>query len=312
MKAAATLTSLFLHNRPSIAGSVSSPRSSIDGSEAGSTYSHSHFSQSSTRVVPQKPPVSVAPSSAMVVESSFRSQTPPSSGSHRRQLSTPRPAPTDSEAANLMLFLATSPSPARATTKDSKDAAAFRSLASGPLRSKGRVLFQSNPTADRDPARHEDMLTSTAGTSYRTSSTLSRGGEGSFNSSMSSIGSQLGPSVTMDPAATTHHSQLLPAAPLPLPGSSIPNGKTDNPRSPSPKPGFVGIPSASGNGDLDFNFHDFINASPSPARQGGTGHSAGIGDSVARPNVAMIADVGRKLFDGEQMRHMSYASTGGN
>ena len=309
MKAAATLTSLFLHNRPSIAGSASSPRSSIDDSEAGSTYSHSHLSQSSTRIVHQKqPPVSAAPSSsALILEPSFRSQTPPRSGSHRRQFSTPRAAPTDSEAANLMLFLATSPSPARATTKDSKDAAAFRALGSGPLRSKGRVLFQSNTTTDRDPAGHEDTSTSTAGTSYRTSSTLSRGGESSFCSSISSIGSQLGPSaVTTDCSATVHQSQLLPAAQLPLPGSGIPTGRTGKPTSPSPKPSFVGFPSggANGNGDLaslDFNFHDFINASPSPSRAG-TGHSAGT--TVARPDVGLIADVGRKLFDGEQLHHM--------
>jgi len=312
MKAAATLTSLFLHNRPSIAGSASSPRSSIDGSEAGSTYAHSLLSQSSTRVTRQKqkqPPVSTAPSSsALTIEASFRSQTPPPSGSHRRQVSTPRAAPTDSEAANLMLFLATSPSPARATTKDSKDGAAFRALGSGPLRSRGRVLFQSNTTADLDPAGHEDTSTSTAGTSYQTTSTLSRG-ENSFCSSISSIGSQLGPSaVTSDPSATTHHSQLLPAAQLPLPGSNLPTGKTDKPTSPSPKPAFVGIPGGGGNGNgdlasLDFNFHDFINSSsPSPSRGAGTEHSAGT--TISRPNVSLIADVGRKLFDEEQLRHM--------
>lgn len=306
MKAAATLTSLFLHNRPSIAGSASSPRSSIDESEAGSTYSLSHFSQSSSRIIHQKPPpITAVPSaSALNLEPNFRSQTPPPSGSHKRQLSTPRAAPTDSEAANLMLFLATSPSPARATTKESKDATAFRALASGPLRSKGRVLFQSNPTADRGPA-HEDTSTSTAGsTSNRTPSTLSRGAESSFCSSMSSIGSQLGPSAAS--SATLHQSQLLPAAPLPLPGYSVPSGKSDQP---SPKPGFVGIPSEGGNGNgdlasLEFNFHDFINASPSPARGPGSG-SAG---SVARPDVGLIADVGRKLFDGEQLHHMHLQS----
>ena len=306
MKAAATLTSLFLHNRPSIAGSASSPRSSIDGSEAGSTYSHSHFSQSSARIVHQKPPPisAIPPSSALNPEVNFRSETPPPSGSHKRQLSTPRAAPTDSEAANLMLFLATSPSPARATTRESKDAAAFRTLASGPLRSKGRVLFQSNPTADRGPA-HDDTSTSTAGsTSNRTPSTLSRGAESSFCSSMSSIGSQLGSSTVS--SATTHQSQLLPAAPLPLPGFNIPTGESDQP---SHKPGFVGIPSEGGNGNgdlasLEFNFHDFINASPSPSRGPGNGSAS----SVARGNVGLMADMGRKLFDGEQSHHMHLQS----
>jgi len=123
---------------------------------------------------------------------------------------------------------------------------------------------------------------------------LLRGAESSFCSSMSSIGSQLGPSAVS--SATTHQSQLLPAAPLPLPGFSIPSGKSDHP---SPKPGFVGIPSEGGNGNgdlasLEFNFHDFINASPSPARGPGSG-SAG---SVARPNVGLIADVGRSCLMG--------------
>jgi len=46
---------------------------------------------------------------------------------------------------------------------------------------------------------------------------------------------------------------------------------------------------------VDFNFNDFINASPSPSR----------GPVVPAPkaNLGLRADVGRKLFEEEQLRH---------
>lgn len=43
---------------------------------------------------------------------------------------------------------------------------------------------------------------------------------------------------------------------------------------------------------VEFNFNDFINASPSPVRP--QGH---------RSNLGLRADVGRKLFEEEQLRH---------
>lgn len=154
MKAAATLTSLLLHHhRGSIHGSASSPRSSIDGSETGSVYSYSHFAQSSARsTTASSPPGSISSATTMTggTESSYRQQTPPpgppSANVHQ---STPRPAPTDNEAADLMLFLATSPSPTRPTPKP-RDPSTYRSLGNEPsaLRSKGRILFPSASAPD--------------------------------------------------------------------------------------------------------------------------------------------------------------------
>jgi len=331
MKAAATLTSLFLHNRPSI--NASSPRSSIDGSEAGSSYSHSHFSQSSARTSSQNaPPFSVVgPPSTLATEGSFRSQTPPTVGGHKRQISTPRAAPTDSEAANLMLFLATSPSPARTTTsKDAKDAAAFRALTggSGPLRSKGRVLFASSSASDRDPSAHDSVPVAVAvsGPPYGEVSSLSRAGESSFTSSISSIGADMAvsrsdgsglQSISMAPVSPTPTpSQLLPPAPLPIPSPT--EGRND--KLTTLQSDFSGIQSGGGNGSLSsvdfFNFHEFINASPSPSRGVGNGHAAASSTNtsgmVLRSNLGFRADVGRKLFDGEQMHvHLEAAAATG-
>lgn len=312
MKAAATLTSLFMHHRPSIAGSASSPRSSIDGSEVGSVYSLSQFAQSSARTMSAgnpPAPVSASSSTTIAVDPGLRPQTPPSGS--QVQHTTPRPAPTDTEAADLMLFLATSPSPAR-PNKDARDMAAYRALrgGSGPLRSKGRVLFPSTSTAD-PPSGHEDVSTGTAGTSY-IQPALARGGESSFTSSISSISTEVGGGATSGLGDGSHEtsiapvsmslsepSQLLPPASLPLLPSTpaSPAGR----RELSPKAGFIGIAGGSGNPTpLDFNFHEFINASPSPSRGpsqahgGGADHKSGLG---------LRADIGRKLFEEEQMRH---------
>ena len=307
MKAAATLTSLFMHHRPSITGGTSSPRSSID-SEAGSVYSLSHFAQSSARTLSTgNPPPPVSAASSLTTMGIDRPQTPPSGS--QVQHTTPRAAPTDTEAADLMLYLATSPSPVRPANKDARDTAAYRALGggSGPLRSKGRVLFPSTSTID-PPSGNEDVSTATTGISYMQPA-LNRGGESSFTSSISSIGTDLGGGdgsrgasilpVNMSDSEPTH---LLPPAPLPLPLlPSAPASPTGGRESiPSPKSGFMGIPGGSGNPmPLDFNFHEFINASPSPLRgpsqgSGGAGHKSGLG---------LRADIGRKLFEEEQMRH---------
>lgn len=317
MKAAATLTSLLMHHkRPSITGSASSPRSSIDGSEVGSAYSY--FAQSSARTSGLNPavPLSVAPSSSSIAEPLVRSQTPPPpSGSSIKQHTTPRAAPTDSEAANLMLFLATSPSPLRPANKDAKDLAAYRALGggSGPLRSKGRVLFPSTPATDPTPSGPQDV---SAGASYRPP-TLTREGENSFTSSISSIGAELGD--TMNDASDEHDSQptttntgnaiptsslgsalsqLLPSAPLPLPSApSSPSGRKDS--NLNPKATLLGVPSGGSHAPpLDFNFHEFINASPSPSR-GTHGHGSNVHNKTS---LGLRADVGRKLFEEEQMR----------
>jgi len=297
MKAAATLTSLLLHHRPSISGSASSPRSSIDGSEA-STFSYSHFAQSSARTTTASeppPPTSSGSSASVGTEPSFRQQTPPPPALSSAPLATtPRPGPTDNEAADLMLFLATSPSPARPSNKDSKDLAAYRALSggTGPLRSKGRVLFPS-AVGDAMP----DNSAAPGSSSPKPASTLVRGVEsGSFTSSISSIGGDMAggtrspeaqPARVSSSLVSPSPAQLLPPPPFPLPvASASPVPRKD--RIPSPKPNF-------GQGTLDFNFHEFINASPSPSR--------GLVVQGNKSNLGLRADVGRKLFEEEQLRH---------
>ncbi|KAF4613931.1 hypothetical protein D9613_007517 [Agrocybe pediades] len=322
MKAAAALTSLLRHhNRPSI-GSASSPRSSIDGSEVGSAYSFPHFAQSSTRTSApnvQSNLSTVASSSNLAVESSTstaRAQTPPPGGGLNAQHTSPRAAPTDSEAANLMLFLATSPSPARPANKESKDMATYRALGGGAgLRSKGRVLFPSSSAAD---STNEDNVTASSGPTRR-AAPLVRGGDSSFTSTVSSIGGELGGGnrASSSDAQNLHNRathtgagsssgdnvpQLLPPVPLQLPsGPGSPAGRKETASRNKP----FGVSGGSGNGgSLEFNINEFINASPSsPGRSvHQTHHSQGSGGNH-KSNLGLRADVGRKLFEEEQMRH---------
>ncbi|TFK40440.1 hypothetical protein BDQ12DRAFT_697788 [Crucibulum laeve] len=341
MKAAATLTSLLLHHRPSIAGSAGSPRSSIDGSETGSAYSYSHFAQSSARTTTSAAPnpahVGNSPASQQAHpmpsgEGSFRNHTPPPATQQQQmqmqmqmqqqyqqhhlqpqqQQHQQRPAPTDNEAADLMLFLATSPSPARTSAKDSRDQAAYRVLGGGPeaLRSKGRVLFPSSGPGEPSIILADDPRANAA----RGPSALSRGGESSFNSSISSIGGELGgnsgsqragelsavprPSSAGSAASSSAPGQLLP--PPQLPGASnlsavpLSPARKEMPRSPKP----AIFPQA----QAEFNFNEYINSSPSPSRGTvGQGH---------KTNIGLRADVGRKLFEEEQMRQAMAAQPG--
>lgn len=287
MKAAKTLTSLLLQHRPSIAGSASSPRSSFDGSDAGSTQSYPIYPQgSAARGFPNPPPSQGGPSTS----TSFREITPPDNATSQHQ-TTPRPAPTDNEAADLMLFLATSPSPARPSkdANNSRDQAAYRALggsSSGGLRAKGRVLFPTAP-GDSNPSDRVNYRASGSG--------LVRGGESSFTSSISSIGSDLTrrdsyPGVNSMAPRPSHRSntpsQLLPPPSLPS-HSSVPSSPSGLRKShdASPRPGTT----------HEFNIHEFIHASPSPSR----GHPG-----QHKVNLGLRADVGRKLFEGEQQSRM--------
>jgi hypothetical protein len=326
LKAAATLTSLLLqsqsqgHSRGS--GSAESPRSSISNvSDAGS---FSHFVQSSTRTA-------TAPPSA---EGSFtmppnRSSTPPGTRPGGDPNTTPKAAPTDTEAADLMLFLATSPSPARPTTnrdRDTKDMAAYRALGGGGSGLTGRVLF---PGVDG------------SGSSKLTGHghALRRGADGSYGSSISSIGSGMGaargsppedssahdsrPDDGPDPLITHLKSTVTPPTPPvlspshllpPLPSSPSTNKHSNMNPSSSSQPPSNPWPSAPGSpfltsdpkstpqasptpNSLPFNFNDFINVSPSPAHveRGGPG---------SKSNLGLRADVGRKLFEEEQQRQV--------
>jgi hypothetical protein len=315
MKAAATLTSLLLQSRPSITDSVPSPRSSISaGIETLPGHPYSHFAQSSTRTT------TASATAVNSTESSFilpnhRSATPPphplgpgphsgnvtpkATGGHRPH------APTDSEAADLMLYLATSPSPARPTTgrdKDANDLAAFRALGGGaPLLAKGRVLF---PGADDGGG-----LSST------------KSDENSFNLGMPGIGSEIpdGPGGGMnadeivakdEPIVASPAQQLLP--PPPSPSANLISPDTSC-QSLSAHPWPLSYSSADQKSALQapptpntLSFiNDFINVSPSPIAAPRSGHAGKPGLSSS-----LRADIGRKLFEEEQLRHQHQAQVG--
>ncbi|KAF7312465.1 hypothetical protein MIND_00260100 [Mycena indigotica] len=265
MKAAATLTSLLLNSRPSI-GSASSPRSSLDESDNGSAQSYSHFAQSSARHVGSN---ASQPSASTVPDVHRASATPPP------QTGTPRAGPSDNEAADLMLFLATSPSPVR--KGDQRDLAAYRAL--NGSRPKGRVLFPTaGSMADADGAPK----------------TLSRGMD-SFTSSVSSIGGEMrgttpGNSRTSTPVPTTAIAVApVPRAVVPTPAQLLPPPTMPPVRQESPK-----LPQ-----QQEFNYNEYLHPSPVPAAPQRTG-SASI---TQKQNLGLRADVGRKLFEEEQMRH---------
>ncbi|KIP03501.1 hypothetical protein PHLGIDRAFT_237431 [Phlebiopsis gigantea 11061_1 CR5-6] len=309
MKAAATLTSL-LHSRPSMSVTASSPRSSMSaGSEGGSNHSYSHYAQSSTRTTA---PVASTPSNGALLTPRFtRSTTPPSSSRHIRTQSLPHvgsttpkaPAPitdnknstivtphppSDTEAADLMLFLATSPSPVRPTNakeRDAKDMAAFRSL-SGSSSLKGRVLFSGPPQGSDDR-------------SATTGKTLRREA-GSTASSVSSIGGDaLGgpsamPSSPLNPhvrAARGDQATNDPTDPRSrrqqaLPAPTSPTRTRPLERSASVPVSSESRAAAASSPMGSFNLHEYLNVSPSPAASGSSSKLS-----------SLRANVGRKLFE---------------
>ncbi|KAJ8468898.1 hypothetical protein ONZ45_g17076 [Pleurotus djamor] len=312
MKAAAALTSLLMHNHRGSAslsvgaGSASSPRSSIDGaaSEAGSAASYSHYMQSSARSFSD----TAASSQTLVPEGALiRPHTPAGSvTSESRVTTTPRPDPTDNEAADLMLFLATSPSPARPTTnkeRNNRDLAAFRTLSTNNDRPKGRVLFATTPAPPGpilEDSHRKSLPTGQA-------KPLARGGasEASLASSMSSIGSYMGVEPSSRPANVVQKSgrstptnqptsQLLPPPSFSAPrhATNTAENKSASPQVQNPYP-----PSST----VEFNINEFINASPSP-RTSKTATSHFDPSGAPKPNLSLRADVGRKLFEEEQIR----------
>ncbi|KIK55132.1 hypothetical protein GYMLUDRAFT_76671 [Collybiopsis luxurians FD-317 M1] len=325
MEAAATLTSLLLHHRPSIA-SASSPRSSVDGgSEPGTSFSQqSHSAHSSFASI-----TSTAPSTT--ASTSYRGDTPPRSSNipAQQQQTTPGLAPTDNEAADLMLFLATSPSPARpSTSKNARDAAAFRALgnpASHPtnanngnmMRAKPRVLFPTQGDANDDhPSGRRNS---------RTGQGLART-DSNAGSSMSSIGGETSeprtiarpppppdrinptsqhphfphqqsqPSATAVPAHA-HGAHLLP--PPSLPAQSHLHPSSNYPSSPSSLRQESSSSSRSGHGAVSSGDREFFNeyVHGSPGRSGSP-----LNATASKANIGLRADVGRKLFEEEQIR----------
>ncbi|PSR74687.1 hypothetical protein PHLCEN_2v9635 [Hermanssonia centrifuga] len=319
MKAAATLTSL-LHSRPSISGTASSPRSSLStGSDPGSSHSYSHYAQSSTRTTvptplqdnPYRLPYARATTpprgrtSSLPQASSSRNTTPKTQGrpSTGRLLGQTTPhAPSDTEAADLMLFLATSPSPVRPTAvkdRDPTDSPGFRSL-TGSSGLKGRVLFgsgnddrgspggrplrrdatgsfSSTTTEPNEPTGGQERLIGIPVTSSLLNPNHNRA---SANNSLQEI-SVIPPSTTTD----QNVSQLLPPPASPSRTSRPQPAPNERPRSvPTPSDSTPAAPPTPGS--VPFNLHEYINVSPSPA-------------TTAPPSKlnSLRADVGRKLFE---------------
>ncbi|KAG1856098.1 hypothetical protein F4604DRAFT_1214501 [Suillus subluteus] len=290
-QAVATLTSL-LQSRPSVT-SVSSPRSTLStASDASSFQSLSQYAQSSARTTTAA--TSLLPSA----ESSFtmpRAATPPRD-SGDNIYSTPRA--DDEEAAKLMLYLHTSPSPARPTTtrdRDTQDLAAYRALGSGSasLLTKGKILFAGQDT--RSSLRSERSFTSeTLPSSQDSTQPLSQ----PLRLDAASSGS-LAPAPSLEstiipptPTLGAESSSLLPSPPSPSRHSDTSNGYSGSPSN------SLHAPPTPGN--VPFNLNDFINVSPSPAVTAAPRAAVSLKSGLS---ANLRADVGRKLFEEEQQRH---------
>lgn len=290
-QAVATLTSL-LQSRPSVT-SVSSPRSTLStASDASSFQSLSQYAQSSARTMTAA--TSLLPSA----ESSFtvpRAATPPRD-SGDNIYSTPRA--DDEEAAKLMLYLHTSPSPARPTTtrdRDTQDLAAYRALGSGSasLLTKGKILFAGQDT--RNSLRSERSFTSEILPSSQDSTQplsqplrLDAASSGSLAPAPSLESTIIPPTPTLG----ADSSSLLPSPPSPSR-----RGDTSNGYSGSPSNSLHAPPTP---GNVPFNLNDFINVSPSPAVTAAPRAAVSLKSGLS---ANLRADVGRKLFEEEQQRH---------
>lgn len=325
MKAAATLTSL-LHSRPSKSVTASSPRSSMSaGSDAGSTHSYSQYAQSSAR--------STAPTSLVASqEQSFggypRASTPPRHGHVRTQSlphlrangtttpksqakpsggrlagsTTPVP-PSDSEAADLMLFLATSPSPVRPASKE-KDPSLLRSL-SGNSALRGRVLFgqgseERAPSSPRPLQREATGSFNSVATEVTSETIASGSGSGSQErgAGVPATSSLLNPNhnraSTAGSSSSLKDAALAPApnaTPTAAPLERSPTQLLPAPSSPT-RPRSVPVPGEAKPGGSAFNISEYINVSPA---------------GPAKP-ANLRADVGRRLFE---EHHAATAGTAG-
>ncbi|KAI0649028.1 hypothetical protein C8Q79DRAFT_903557 [Trametes meyenii] len=333
VEAAKTLTHFLLAHRPSVSATAGSPRSSISaGSDGGSTQSFPHYTQSATRTIPggsiHESPFGPADlrSTATPPHSPALSQQSPAlshavahrvaHGSNLRPDGggTPKMTPRervgsveDTDAAGMLLLMATSPSPARPTStrdRDTRDAAAYQALRGGGSGLKGRVLF---PSYDE------------GGGGRGHSRRLSREMSGSFNS-ISSIATEplsprsvpnrraaeqprlsglaghvlaggegldipMLPTVTPATPIEQDPSQLLPAVSSPRQVSGQPSlGQTGGTSDKSFLP--PNTPNAS------FSLSDYMNVSPSPAA---------VLQAHPRQPSGVPAQAGRRLFEEHQV-----------
>lgn len=287
MKAAKTLTSLLMHSRPG-AGSTSSPRSTISALSDGDS-AHSHFAESSSRTF--------AGSSSVKLPND--SSTPPPPAHHTPGARPPkvkrgadgvsRPGPSDSEAAEIMMFLATSPSPARPTAAKDRDAEAYRILGGG-----ARVLF---PNVSDTPSQTRSLRRDQSGSFASTITAIGDMGGGSLRPSQSStVVESPGPEEKVDgmqvdvipPTPTEIH----PSGSGPFPPSS-PNHHSNMPSTGYTPLQLLSRPMESPQTPANFPFHlsEYLNVSPSPL----------IPPRIT-PLTSSRKDVGRRLFEDEHNR----------
>ncbi|KAI0671827.1 hypothetical protein C8Q78DRAFT_973320 [Trametes maxima] len=333
VEAAKTLTHFLLAHRPSVSATAGSPRSSISaGSDGGSTQSFPHYTQSATRTIPggsvHESPFGSADlrSTATPPHSPALSQPSPAlshaiahrvtHGSNLRPDGggTPKMTPRervgsveDTDAAGMLLLMATSPSPARPTSirdRDARDAAAYQALRGGGTGLKGRVLFPS----------YDD-----GGGGGGHSRRLSREMSGSFNSISSIATEPLSPrSVPSRRAAEqprlsslAGHSSTggggldIPMLPTITPATPIEQDPSQQlPMLSSPRQALGQAPSGHTGSTSDrpflppntpnasFSLSDYMNVSPSPA--------AAL-QTHARPPSGVSAQAGRRLFEEHQV-----------
>ncbi|KAJ3008210.1 hypothetical protein NUW54_g3243 [Trametes sanguinea] len=282
---------------------------------AGSSVQESPFGtldMRSTATPPHSPALS-QPSPALSHAMAHRQAVAQGSNLRPEGGGTPKMAPRDrmgsvedTDAAGMLLLMATSPSPARPTStrdRDARDAAAFHALRGGGSGLKGRVLFPSYGSGDGGSGGH--------------SRTLSREMSGSFASISSSMTEPLSPrslppgrramdrppassittglgdpgggggldipmTTTITPPTPTEQdpSQLVPTAPA----SPRAQGQSSHSSGAmNSKPVFPPhTPNAS------FSLSDYVNVSPSPAA---------VMHSQPRPS-SMQPPSGRRLFEG--------------
>ncbi|EPQ52580.1 hypothetical protein GLOTRDRAFT_140278 [Gloeophyllum trabeum ATCC 11539] len=243
--AAQTLASFL---RASVSTSAASPRSSFS---AASDASIPQYAQSSARTTTE---AATAGSSA----TEHPLTPPPSQTSPPPPADTPkRPAPTDKEAAEYMLILATSPSPVRARPQASREAlhrASFGELGGGG----SRAIHFSGSQASAEGAPSENA---------RRGKALTK--NGSFSDTIPVIAPAETQSQSTDGGSSQIPSEqdarpgnaLTPASLLPPPPPS-PHPRSSSSLSifPSDPRQYQHAPPTPGN----FNMHEFVNMSPSP------------------------------------------------
>ncbi|EIN09931.1 hypothetical protein PUNSTDRAFT_52073 [Punctularia strigosozonata HHB-11173 SS5] len=320
MKAAATLTSLLLSARPSVSSIPTSPRSTFsgaDGSDAGSAHSL-HFAQSSARSTGRAstPPRSRTQSERGSVGGASsggdREVTPTNTASTDVRQGTPQRTDPDTEAADLMLYLATSPSPARPNAnreRGLRDAATLGSLGSGEgLRAKPRVLFPGASEEFDDPEQFslrlpdlgdgtgEPVAKDYATVAPRLTNMVPKSPVStSSNSSYASMSSAM-PTLTAQSSLTSVGTANSSFSSSGVANSSFTSAGMSGSYSSSHP--FAAAPSTPG--DFSFNFNDFINVSPSPATFGKPREEGAVQHKPAL--TGLRPELGRKLFEEEQSR----------